>query len=109
MSDKQACVNGTTMTPRISRVGKRGTVVIPREPRRRLGIEAGSLIMMALSDGSIVLRPAVVLPVEQYPLERQAEFLLSNAVDADDYARAVEAVRSMGFDPETVPHYQPPA
>jgi AbrB family looped-hinge helix DNA binding protein len=97
------------MTPRISRVGKRGTVVIPSELRRRLGIEEGSLVLMELSDGSIVLRPAVVLPVEKYTPERQAEFLLSNAVDADDYARAVEEVRRMGLDPETIPHYKPPA
>jgi AbrB family looped-hinge helix DNA binding protein len=109
MPDDQTCVNGTTMTPSISRVGKRGTVVIPSELRRRLGIEEGSLVLMELSDGSIVLRPAVVLPVEKYTPERQAEFLLSNAVDADDYARAVEEVRRMGLDPETIPHYKPPA
>jgi hypothetical protein len=52
----------------------------------------------------ILIRPAVAMPVEIYSPERRAEFLLSNAVDAQDYARAVEAVRTMGLDPMTIPH-----
>jgi hypothetical protein len=52
--------------------------------------------------------PAVVLPVEVYAPERKAQFLLSNAVDAADYAGAVAAVRAMGLDPGTIPHYKPP-
>jgi len=42
-----------------------------------------------------------------YASERQAEFLLSNAVDAKDYARAKEEVRKMGLDPRKIPHYEP--
>lgn len=56
----------------------------------------------------ILLRPAVALPVENYTPERQAEFLLSNAVDEDDYARAVAEVRAMGFNPDELPHRRPP-
>ncbi len=56
----------------------------------------------------ILLRPAVALPVENYTPERQAEFLLSNAVDKDDYARAVAEVRAMGFNPDELPHRRPP-
>ncbi len=55
----------------------------------------------------ILLRPAVALPVENYTPERQAEFLLSNAVDEDDYARAVAEVRAMGFNPDELPHRRP--
>jgi hypothetical protein len=40
--------------------------------------------------------------------ERKARFLLSNAVDAVDYARAMRAVRAMGLDPNAIPHYKPP-
>ena len=65
------------------------------------------VIAEAVADG-ILIRPAVVLPVEVYTLERKAQFLLSNSVDADDYARATREVRSMGLDPETIPHYKPP-
>ena len=44
------------------------------------------VIAEAVADG-ILIRPAVVLPVEVYTLERKAQFLLSNSVDADDYAQ----------------------
>jgi hypothetical protein len=50
----------------------------------------------------------VVLPVEGYTPELKAQFLLSNAVDAVDYARAMRAVRAMGLDPNAIPHYKPP-
>ena len=46
--------------------------------------------------------------MENYTPERQAEFLLSNAVDKDDYARAVAEVRAMGFNPDELPHRRPP-
>jgi hypothetical protein len=42
-----------------------------------------------------------------YAPERQAEFLLSNAVDVKDYVRAKEEVRKMGLDPRKIPHYKP--
>ena len=32
---------------------------------------------------------------------------LTQAVDDEDYARAVEEVRSMGLDPAAIPHYKP--
>ena len=87
-----------------SRVGKRGTVVILAALRRRYGIEEGSLIMAKDREEGILIRPAVVLPLESYTPERKAEFLLSNAVDKEDYARAEEEVRRMGIDPNTILH-----
>jgi len=55
-----------------------------------------------------LIRPAVILPVEVYTPERRAQFLLSTAVDAADYADAVAEVRAMGLDPNAIPHYKPP-
>jgi AbrB family looped-hinge helix DNA binding protein len=91
-----------------SRVRKRGTVVIPAALRRRYGIEEGTFVVAEPRDGGILIRPAVILPVEVYTPERKAQFLLSNAVDATDYAGAVAAVRAMGLDPNAIPHYKPP-
>jgi AbrB family looped-hinge helix DNA binding protein len=91
-----------------SRVGKRGTVVIPAALRRRYGIEEGSFVVAEPREGGILIRPALVLPIEVYTPERKAQFLLSNAIDADDYAGAVAEVRRMGLEPETIPHYKPP-
>ena len=90
-----------------SRVGKRGTVVIPAPLRRRFGIEEGSLVIAEERPEGILIRPAVALPVESYTPERRAEFLLSNAVDADDYAAAVREVREMGLDPDRIAHRKP--
>ena len=49
------------------------------------------------------------MPVEEYSAERKAEFLLSNAVDEQDYAWAVREVRKLGIDPEAVLHERPRA
>jgi AbrB family looped-hinge helix DNA binding protein len=101
---------GPRLTPAVepSRVGKRGTVVIPAALRRRYGIEEGSLVVAEPREGGVLIRPALVLPVEVYTPERKAQFLLSNAIDAADYADAVAEVRAMGLDPDTIPHYKPP-
>lgn len=45
--------------------------------------------------------------VEIYTPERRAEFLLTNATDANDYRAAVQAVREMGLDPASIPHEKP--
>jgi AbrB family looped-hinge helix DNA binding protein len=90
-----------------SKVGKRGAVVIPARLRRRFGIEEGTLVIAEERSDGILIRPAVALPLERYPPERKAEFLLSNAVDAEDYAAAVETVRAMGLDPERIAHHRP--
>lgn len=92
-----------------SRVGKRGTVVIPAGLRRRFGIEEGTLVIAEERVDGILIRPAVALPLETYPPERKAEFLLSNAVDAGDYEAAVQEVRAIGLDPERIPHRRPEA
>ena len=47
------------------------------------------------------------MPVEEYSAERKAEFLLSNAVDEQDYDCAVREVHKLGIAPEAVPHERP--
>ena len=90
-----------------SRVGKRGTFVIPAKLRRRFGIEEGSEVVAEETPEGILIRPAVTVPLELYTPERKAEFILSNAVDEEDYERAITEVRSMGLDPEAIPHRKP--
>jgi AbrB family looped-hinge helix DNA binding protein len=95
------------MAHETTKVGKRGTVVIPAALRRRFGLDEGSLVVVEVRDEGLLLRPAVAMPVEIYTPKRRAEFLLTNAVDAEDYARAVDEVRRMGLDPATIPHRPP--
>ena len=90
-----------------SRVGKRGAIVVPARMRRKFGIEEGSLVIAEERDDGILIRPAVAVPVEIYTPARVAEFLLSNAVDARDYRKAVRAVRKLGVDPGSVAHHRP--
>jgi len=90
-----------------SRVGKRGTLVIPARLRRLYGLEEGSEVIAEETPEGILIRPAVTVPIELYSPERKAEFILSNAVDAEDYARAVAEVRSMGLDPDQIVHHRP--
>lgn len=95
------------MSVEVIKVGKRGMVVIPSRLRKELGIEEGSLVIAEKRNDGVLLRPAVALPTEIYSRERQAEFLLSNAVDPEDYQKAVEEVRKMGLDPGKIAHYKP--
>jgi len=90
----------------VSKVGKRGTIIIPADLRRRFGLTEGVEVIAEAREDGILIRP-LSESVESYTPERRAEFLLSNAVDAEDYARALEEVRKLGLDPTQIPHYKP--
>lgn len=89
------------------KVGKRGTLVIPAKMRRVYGVEEGDLVIAEGTAEGILIRPATAVPLEVYTPERRAQFLLSNAIDAEDYAKAADEVRRMGLDPEAIPHEKP--
>ena len=90
-----------------AKVGKRGAIIVPASLRKRFGIEEGTLVTAEERDDGILIRPAVVVPVERYTPDRKAEFLLSNAVDEEDYRRARRDVRKLGLDPDAIPHRRP--
>ncbi len=87
-----------------AKVGKRGAIVVPAKLRKRFGIEEGSIVVAEETADGILIRPAVVVPVERYTAERKAEFLLANAVDESDYRKARKEVRKLGLDPDSIPH-----
>jgi len=91
----------------MTKVGKRGTVVIPAGLRRKYGFEEGSAVIAEARAEGVLLRPVVTLPLEIYTPERKAEFLLNNTVTPRDYAWAVKEVRKMGLDPKKIPHEKP--
>lgn len=90
-----------------AKVGKRGAIIVPSKLRKRFGIEEGTMVVAEEKEDGILIRPAVVLPVERYSLERKAEFLLSNATSTSDYRKARKAVRQLGLDPDSIPHRRP--
>jgi AbrB family looped-hinge helix DNA binding protein len=85
-----------------SKVGKRGVIVVPARLRRKFGIREGGLVVAEERADGILIRPAVAMPVEIYTPERKAEFLLTNAVDHEDYKSARKEVRKLRFDPERI-------
>jgi AbrB family looped-hinge helix DNA binding protein len=90
-----------------AKVGKRGAIIVPADLRRRFGIEEGTLVTAEATDEGILIRPAVVVPIERYTPERRAEFLLSNAVDRADYRKARKEVEKLGLNPDSIPHRRP--
>src|SRR5262249_36956439 len=85
-----------------TRVGKRGTIVLPARMRKRYGFEEGTMVVAEEAEYGVLLRPAAVVPVEIYTPERKADFLLANAVDAKDRKAAEREVRKLGLDPARV-------
>ena len=89
------------------KVGKRGTIIVPAKLRKQYGIEEGTLVTTDAREDGVLIRPAVVVPVERYTLERKAEFLLSTATTEKDYQRARKEVEGLGVDPDAIPHRRP--
>jgi AbrB family looped-hinge helix DNA binding protein len=89
------------------KVGKRGTIIVPAKLRKQYGIEEGTLVVTEPREEGVLIRPAVVVPVERYTPERKAEFLLSTATTEEDYRRALKEVKRIGVDPKKIPHRRP--
>jgi len=90
-----------------AKVGKRGAIVVPAKLRRRFGIEEGTVVTAEEREDGILIRPAVVVPIERYTPERKAEFLLSNATTRADYRKARKEVQKLGIDPDSIRHRRP--
>jgi AbrB family looped-hinge helix DNA binding protein len=90
-----------------AKVGKRGAIIVPAKLRKRFGIEEGSVVIAEERDGGILIRPAVIVPVERYTPERKAEFLLSTSTTEVDYRKARKTVRKLGLDPDSISHRRP--
>lgn len=90
-----------------AKVGKRGAIIVPAKLRKRYGIEEGSIVVAEGTEDGILIRPAVVVPVERYSAQRKAEFLLANTTSRADYERARKAVRKLGLNPDAIPHQRP--
>lgn len=87
-----------------AKVGKRGAIVVPAKLRKQFGIEEGSLVTAEAREEGILIRPAIIVPVEKYSPERKAEFLLSTATNEKDYRAARREVKKLGIDPDSVRH-----
>lgn len=73
---------------RIAQLSRRGTLTLPAEIRRELGLEEGDVLAVTRFGRSIVLTPTVVTPVELYTDERIAEFDEASAMTEEEIAQA---------------------
>ena len=89
------------------KVGKRGAIIVPAKLRKRYGIEEGTLVTAEPREEGVLIRPAIVVPIERYSPERKAEFLLTNAVNKSDYRRARKEVQKLGLNPDAIAHRRP--
>jgi AbrB family looped-hinge helix DNA binding protein len=94
--------------PEYIRVGKRGTVVIPAEIRRRYGLEEGEMLVMEESAQGLLFKPVSGFEIEIYTPERMAEFALNNAITAEEYDAAVAEARAAGLDVDAIPRQPRP-
>ena len=90
-----------------AKVGKRGAIIVPAKLRKRFGINEGSFVTAEARGDGILIRPAMIVPVEKYTPERQAEFLLNTATTDKDYQRARKEVKKLGLDPDAIVHRRP--
>ena len=88
-------------------VGDRGDIIVPAELRKKFRMDEGSIVVAEEREDGILIRPADAYPYEIYTPERKAEFILTGAIDEEDYQDARETVRQMGLDPDTIEHYRP--
>lgn len=80
------------------RIGKRGTVVIPADTRRRFGLDEGQMLVMEESASGLLLKPVSAYETEVYTPQRTAEFMINNAVTAAEYDDALGTARALGID-----------
>ena len=55
-------------------INDRGTLTLPKELRRRLGVNGNSQIVAEETDEGILLRAGVTFPIEIYSEKQLAEF-----------------------------------
>jgi AbrB family looped-hinge helix DNA binding protein len=88
----------------ISKVGKRGTFVIPARLRQRFGLQEGSLVIAEETAEGILLRPAIAIPTTQLTSEQIEALLLEGIAsgeatdmrteDWDDLRQVVQDARN---------------
>ena len=91
------------------RIGKDGTVKLPKCMRKRFGLSEGNEIIVESHRDGILIKPPWMdlLDLEDYTDERIAEFLLTNSIGEDEYQSMRKEVSNMGLNPDKILHIKP--
>jgi bifunctional DNA-binding transcriptional regulator/antitoxin component of YhaV-PrlF toxin-antitoxin module len=70
-------------------ISKRGTITLPPEMRRKLGLDVAEhpMMLVELRDGGIFLQPAEALAVRDIPAETLREWIAEDEKDAEKFWR----------------------
>lgn len=70
-------------------VSKRGTITLPPDIRRKLGLDVAShpMMLVELRDGGIFLQPAEALPVRDIPEETLKAWIAEDEMDTASFWR----------------------
>ena len=71
-------------------VSERGQITLPKEMRKRLGINAGTALVVEEDDGKLTLRPAAVTPVEIYSDEEIAGWMVEDRIGDKERKRVLK-------------------
>jgi len=68
-------------------VSKRGTITLPPEIRRILGLDsaANSMMLLELRNGGVFLQPAEAMPVRDIPMETLQQWIAEDERDAEGF------------------------
>ena len=70
---------------RIISINDRGTLTLPRDLRRRLGLSGSGQVVAEETEEGLLLRAGVTFPVELYSEKRVAEFARHNELALSRY------------------------
>ena len=68
-------------------VSKRGTITLPPDIRRILGLDSAEnpMMLMELRNGGVFLQPAEAMPVRDIPLETLQQWIAEDERDAEGF------------------------
>lgn len=70
---------------KIVTINDRGTITLPKELRRKYGLESGGKVVIEESEEGLLLRPGVTFSVEIYSEDRLQEFQECNEDELKDF------------------------
>ena len=73
-------------------VSSRGQITLPAVTRKRLGIKGGDVVILEDRGGEIVLKPGMVLEIQQYSDDQIAQWDADDKLDDRERARILDAV-----------------
>ena len=73
-------------------VSSRGQITLPAATRKRMGIKGGDVVILEDRGGEIVLKPGVVLEIQNYDDDQIAQWDADDRLDDDERRRVRKAV-----------------